>query len=465
MRKAIAAVAAVAVVGGGAVAVTQLTGTSADGGWKGSMNSSYQAAAAGATIEVPAGTLTPDFPAEGAVKILPASKATTDPVTFVCKGDGDVIFPEGQLVITARNVVIRGGCFKMRKLWIGDPANGVSTANVTVDGVSMQIFDISGSDKVTVKNSDVGPSVASSANRSYNEPKIHDGGPGGQVPPTNVVLDNVTIHDMQTADPNQYHTGGLWLGWGINGSVAIRNSRFLRNAIYDIHIDTPAAWNLTLDGNTFAAPVLPQSQGTGPAPASFSDLQLKCQNGQLVKNYTITGNTWVNGWNLVYGGCTGATYAGLTITGNTGGSTRNPAETASVPPPVTTTEPTPPPVTTTEPTPPPVTTTEPTPPPVTTTEPTPPPVTTTEPPSCGAPVLGWKLPTRATITVTWPLVPGATGYRLSKNGVAVSTASAKAVSAKFGSLPYAATTLGVAAICPDGDKKSSLVTTETRTAN
>lgn len=406
----------VAVVAAGAVAATlSLAGGSS--AWQGSFNASYQAAAPGSTIEVPAGTIVQDFPAEGAVKIRPAEKASADPITFVCKGDGDVIFPAGQFVITARNVVVRGSCFKMRKLWVGDPANGVSTSNVTVDGVSMESFDISGSDRVTVSNSTVGPSVGSSSNPRYYEPKVHDGGPGGGVAPTNILLDNLTIHDVQTLDPVQYHAGGLWVGYGPTGSLTIRNTTFRDNAIYDIHVDTASTGNLMLAGNTFGVPKVPLSQGTADVPLSQPDVEVKCPAGQpsrVLRNYTLTGNSWAHGWDLVRGCAT--SYENLSITGNTGGTTRNPVETASVTPPA----------------------------------------------SCVAPTLGWKLPTRATITLTWPSVPDATGYRLFKNGVSVATAGSSATSAKFGSLPYADTLLGVAAICSDGEKLSSLTTFETR---
>ena len=70
--------------------------------------------------------------------------------------------------------------------------------------------------------------------------------------------------------------------------------------------------------------------------------------------------------------------------------------------------------------------------------------------------------TDMTSTVTWAIVPDATGYRLFKNGTAVSTAGASATSAKFGNLKYGLTLLGVAAICADSEKLSEVRTVETR---
>lgn len=66
--------------------------------------------------------------------------------------------------------------------------------------------------------------------------------------------------------------------------------------------------------------------------------------------------------------------------------------------------------------------------------------------------------TRDTHTLTWPKVEGATGFRFYKNGVLVSTTGdGTRTSVRFGSLPYGPITLGVSAVCPDGEKNSSVI--------
>jgi len=91
-------------------------------------------------------------------------------------------------------------------------------------------------------------------------------------------------------------------------------------------------------------------------------------------------------------------------------------------------------------------------------EPPPPP----PPPLCTAPALLAGPQTDQTSTLVWASVPGATGYRLYKAGVLVATAGPLAISAKFGSLRFGETALGVAALCPEGEKLASARTVETR---
>jgi hypothetical protein len=57
-----------------------------------------------------------------------------------------------------------------------------------------------------------------------------------------------------------------------------------------------------------------------------TELQVKCQTNEQVDNYTITNNVFEHGWDLDFGGCTGATYPNLVLSGNTGGTIRTPAQ-------------------------------------------------------------------------------------------------------------------------------------------
>lgn len=84
----------------------------------------------------------------------------------------------------------------------------------------------------------------------------------------------------------------------------------------------------------------------------------------------------------------------------------------------------------------------------------PPPVT------CAAPVLVAGVQTDTSSILTWAAVPGATGYHFYRNGVAGSTTTGLTV--KFLNLKYGTTILGVAAICPDGEKLSNVKSVETR---
>ena len=305
-----------------------------------------------------------DYPAEGATKILPDStKTSLADVVFTC-GDGNrVTFAAlaDQFVITARHVTIQGGCFYFNRLWIGDGANGVSTDDVTVNGVHMFMFDISGGTNETIENSTIGPDVscyapssgspAACQNRSdtneayfyagnrpntqYSEPKVHSNSPSSaQSQPSNVSILNNSFQRIQTRDSSNLHTGCLWVGYSGTGATLLRGNSFSECAIYDVHIDTPLTPNLTFTGNAFGHSVEPVQTGsnfTTETTTSQTEIQLKCQINQTVSGYTITSNTFEHGWDLDFGGCSGASYQRTTITNNVGGSIQNPRQPFSAP--------------------------------------------------------------------------------------------------------------------------------------
>jgi hypothetical protein len=297
------------------------------------------------------GSYAADYPAEGAVKILPdASKTSSSNVVFACGNSTSVTFasPADQLVITAQHVTIRGGCFTLNRLWVGDGPNGVSTNDVTVDGVTMWSFNVAGSSNITISNSQIGPDVACYApgqaascrndpttneaywyqagrgNTDYVEPMIHT---LGSANPVNVRLLSDRFVKLQTRDSAAMHMSCLWLGWTPGGSVTIQGTSFDGCAIDDIHVDTPGSSNLTLNGDTLHHSVQPVETGstwTQETDTSQTELQVKCQDGMSVSGYTITNNLFEHGWDLDFGGCSSPSFPGLTISGNTGGTIRNP---------------------------------------------------------------------------------------------------------------------------------------------
>lgn len=325
----------------------------------------YQQAPAGGTVAVNGGIYTADYPAEGAAKLLPVGK--TGPVTFVC-GDGQPVTfasPADQFVITAPDVTFRGSCFHFNRLWVGDGSNGVSTTDVTIDGVSMWIFDISGSSNVTVENSTIGPDVACHApgfgafscqnivsdneaywfasgreNGRFNEPKIHDGGNTGSVPSVSVTIKNNLFQEITSRDPVAYHAGCLWLGYASTGGpVTVTGNTFTGCMAYDIHVDTPQTPNVNITGNTLASPrdALRGLTDFSQVPIEpYNDIEVKCQDSETLVSYTLTGNTFTNGWDLNNGGCVNPSYPGLVISGNNSPPIQIPPQPQG--PPVTTSE-------------------------------------------------------------------------------------------------------------------------------
>jgi len=472
-----------------------------------SFQAAYDVAPPGATIQVPAGQVAVDWPGAGAATIMDGAKA----ITFVCADpSGLVTFdPAAPHLIIARasNVTLRGACFRFRNLMIGlggdDAAN---TLNVVIDGVDRVVgsrtegAEITGA-KATIRNLQFGPSTLCYAqgttgtgqnggtitsamwcdpsipveadyaavgndNDISNQLYVHNNSGGV---PSDVVLENIWLHDIQTKDAFNLHTGcgQVWQG---SGSFVLRDSLYERCAILGIlFVD---ADNVSLERNSLGPPMEPFSN-TGGAIVEAGDFakEIICKEGDCV-NWIVRGNTLCHGTradggtgsNVLFDsndlGRADAPWPFATYVGNTNVG----ASCSGSPPP-----PPPPP-----------------PPPATQcsdgfdndddhlidlndpgcadaadddeTDPLPP-----SPPVCIAPVLTAGSQTDRTSTITWLSVPGTTGYRLYKNGVLISTAGSLATSVTFRSLPYGETLLGVGAICPDGEKLANARTIEART--
>lgn len=421
-----------------AISTMALTGSST-APWLGSFNASYQSAAPGTTIEVPAGSYgnqvisSKTSARNGTCSLNDESQC----VKFVTGGPVTI---SGSLEIRGSGVMI-DGANQMRVSGYVDTEADSSTSypdHVVVQNLQSTSFGVFNADTVTFKNLDIGPAyvgVGTSSCAIVQGPGIENkiGLAGGQTfVPRNVTLDGIHVHDQTSQnkvarEAGDCHFGGLFLVT-VDG-LTIRNSVFERNVVYDIQVQNfggaPVAKNVLIENSSFGCGT---DWGYNGGGCVQRPIQFDYDPGT---QFTLRNNKFANGpgggWGCYVGTCGG--LSGLVATGNTDYPPSPDAPPLSTPPP--------PPVTT-----------------VTTD-------TTPAPPVCGPPVLGWKLPTRATITLTWPSVAGATGYRLYKDGKSVSTASATATSAKFGSLPYADTLLGVAAVCPD-EKLASLTTFETR---
>ncbi len=273
---------------------------------------------------------------------------------------------------------IQGRCFKFNRLLLGDTGNDHGVQDVTVDDVSMWIFDISGGTNVTVENSTVGPSVTCHrpsdgfpaayncqntaadneqfwyiAQRNgcncypaaFDEPKVHDNTPGCTVPngttpstcPTsNVVINNNLIWRMSARNPAgqdpslDYHNGCFFEGYSFGTGLTLSNNRFQDCMTYNILGDNPTS-NWTITGNTFTAArdSLRDKNGDDagfasvPTEPGFEIGGMKCANGYTGSNDTYTNNivpaVSVPSWDWgEEGGCSGnMTITGLVDSGNT----------------------------------------------------------------------------------------------------------------------------------------------------
>ena len=191
-------------------------------------------------------------------------------VTFVCQPSASadsVSFTDPEFLIGpgGGNIAFNGSCFHFHILDIG--LRGYSGGSniihdVTLNGVHMDSFDITGVNSVTVNNSQIGPIVAcfgsvteaqtngapasaacsssGSPVEAYwasvggtagkqDEPFVHD---NGSDTATNVTFNGDHFTGMQTKWPDYFHQGGL-LVWGSSGlndhELDLRPQRHLRH--------------------------------------------------------------------------------------------------------------------------------------------------------------------------------------------------------------------------------------------
>jgi chitodextrinase len=301
----------------------------------------YRVAQSGDTVSVAGGGYAMTEPNYGGTGIY-----TTDghPVTFVCRGDGDVTFagPIFYFWAGVSNVTFRGGCFRFHVPYIGLGGYSQRTSNITLDGVHMDSFNIAGASNVTIANSEVGPFVAcygpsfepayarcdpnspDPTERFYagrpegsgdlqQEPFIHNGGAGKA---TNITLDHVRVHHI-SSKWNGTHTGGL-LVWGSDG-LTIRGSTFDHNAIYDIQFNAGSSdSNVTIENNVFGYPVYSfdptEPDPGGELPTSFRELGIGTGPGTTNTNWLIRYNSIAHGF--ITDGLPGTTYNNVRIVGN-----------------------------------------------------------------------------------------------------------------------------------------------------
>lgn len=392
MKKALAGAAgALVLTAGGTTTYLLTTGSGTSTPF--SFQQAYDAAADGAVITVPGGQVVTDAPARGSATIFASTPAAANKsVTFTCAG-GDVTFnPQfPRLTIKAYNVTLRGSCFRLRDLWIGEPGDSARSAgNVTIDGVHMEGLQIVGTE-ATVVNSEIGPQIA-----CYAQGTTGTGSDGGAITPSmwcdpngppaeadyaqfgsqninrqsyfhnnaggvpaKVDFERNYVHDIQTKDAFNLHTG-CGLVWQANGPanpITIKDNRFERCAVLGLLFQGSPAY-VTISGNTFGPPMEPFSNvgdGVQKEAGTFAK-ELTCKSGAVCSNWDVSNNVFCHGTRADGASGTSVSFSGndlgiadapwsfATYSGNThiGGSCSS-----VTPPPTTTTTTTTTPTTTT----------------------------------------------------------------------------------------------------------------------
>jgi hypothetical protein len=182
------------------------------------------------------------------------------------------------------------------------PRNPPDVTNVRLESLSGRNFEIFSATNVSLIGGEYGP--ASSCG----------GGAGGtnnsirkltSTNPDQILIDGVTIHDVQSYDLNACHIEGLAIFAGTN--VTVRNSKFYGNSIYDIFLQPNSGpiLGVTLENNWFAAPVGTNGRRNGSALGfsrvttgvtirnnSFNDVMSLDDDGNspLFQSFLVTGN-------------------------------------------------------------------------------------------------------------------------------------------------------------------------------
>lgn len=382
MRRGLAAAA----VGAGAAAVgasvvLALVVATPSGTAPFSFQQAYDAAVDGAVIAVPPGEVVVDAPSRNSVTIFGGSKR----VTFTCADPtGVVTHNSGWFTIKASNVTLRGGCFKLHALRIGEPGDTRRTASgVLIDGPKLDGLEVVGTQAV-VRNVEIGPNVHCYAQGSTQPAamKCNPNGPAyesfyanrgtgdlpfqpyfhqnsGGVRPQ-AVLENSYVHDLQTKDADRLHTGcGLiWSALGGQpGDIVFRGNRFERCAVLGLLFATTDG--VTIEGNTFGPPVEPLSNPNGGQEAgdAWKELIVRTEErtgaSYTFRGWRVTGNTFSHGTRATdvtaadtvfdgnYLGRANVCWAGATYLANTG---TNACGSSPPPPPAPPPPPPPPPV-------------------------------------------------------------------------------------------------------------------------
>jgi hypothetical protein len=314
-----------------------------------SFDRAYRLAAPGQTILIGRGT----YPAQ-TIRVDPSKVDAPADVVFR-PAPGATVDVAGNLVMYGSHAVFAGSPkhddFKLRKL-VNEGTAGPTTSNhVTFENLDGESFGIGPNRDITIRGGDWGPSVACFPRGSATDPASwcpadgpyaltgNDGnegnfenviGPDGDIAsqwPERIVLDGLTIHDQNSLDLDRLHTGGLFLISG--GPITIRNTKFSRNAVYQIQVqnftdreccgmDYGPVHDATLENNWFAPPVRGLND---PGGASVNDdqpeVQLDPRGGACWRNWLVRFNSFHNGLGVNFDA--DACFDNFRIVGNLGG--------------------------------------------------------------------------------------------------------------------------------------------------
>lgn len=291
-----------------------------------SFERAYQVAQPGDTIVPEAGTYPGGYIEPDATKAAGATITITPSCTTP-----NCVTVQGFFYLSGQNVRLVGNGngrqlgssnFLIYKLDIG-----TSARRAVATGLHLLTFFVTGSQDVTVRDSEVGPFLAcygrdqprrtgdtaatvcpydppyypyggaqyanvGSVGNNVSEPKVGPSGELANSKPRNIVLDRLYFHDHNSSNipdnqyGNSFHSGCLFLV-SVDGLV-LRNSIFRSCVVYDIQVQdfTTAACcgqqygpptNVTIENNWFGQPVNAASGQTGTSTENGCGVTFSCK--------------------------------------------------------------------------------------------------------------------------------------------------------------------------------------------
>jgi len=270
-----------------------------------SLDAAYRAAPGGSTVLLRSGT----YPGQAIGGEGPDRVAGR--VTFRPAPGASVSFA-GTIDVFDSHVELRG--LRVQDVTVGDydqTAGRPNPTDVRLVGLQGRNFQIDSATHVTVQGGSWGPASACGGAHGGTNNSIRD---ITGVVPSDILIEGVTIHDVQSYDLNACHIEGLAIFAGRH--VVVRDSQFYGNSVYDAFVQANSGpiSGLTFERNWMAMPVGVDgvengtvigfsgiSSGVTLRDNRFNYIVSLDDDGAnpLFSDFTLTGNVGV----LPYGGC------------------------------------------------------------------------------------------------------------------------------------------------------------------
>ena len=196
----------------------------------GSFDAAYEAAQPGDVVELAPGI----YPSQTISQQGTSTKAAGPNIVFRPASSAPVTL--GSVNVWASNVTLEG--LKVTDVTVrpeDTPNRPTRVTGVTLRNMDARNFDIFSATNVQVLGGDYGPASACGGPYGGSNNRIRS---NSGVNPSNIVIDGVAIHDVQSYDLGPCHIEGLAIFAGTN--VTVRNSRFYGNSVYDIFLQANA---------------------------------------------------------------------------------------------------------------------------------------------------------------------------------------------------------------------------------